>query len=196
MLRTSVEEQYEKMRGARLYRNIDFILYVAVVVLLALGIRTFLAEPVRVEGDSMVPTLLNNEHMFVEKVGYWVEKPARGDIIICYYPGYTESCVKRVIALPGETVSVQNGQVQIDGRVLNESNYWNGEIYGDMEPLRVADQQVFVMGDNRNGSKDSRNPAVGCIPYEKIVGQVRMVIWPPQFFRAIPKEGYTNGNVQ
>lgn len=172
------ETQYESMRGARFYRNVDFFVYVLMVVLFALGIRTFLFEPIRVDGDSMVPTLINNEHMFVEKVGYWFEAPQRGQIVICFYPGYTESCVKRVVGLPGEVVQVTNGRVLINGAAIDESAYWAGEIFSDTEPVTVGPKQVFVMGDNRNGSKDSRNPYVGCIPYYKVEGRVRAVIWP------------------
>ena len=126
----------------------------------------------------MVPTLVHNEYMLVEKVSYWFGMPKRGDIIICYYPGYKESCVKRVIGLPGETVSIQDGTVLINGIPLNESDYWNDEIYGDMEGKTVGRREVFVMGDNRNGSKDSRNDTVGCIPMTKVVGKVRAVLFP------------------
>ncbi len=189
-LRMQAENQYEGMKGARFYRNVDFFLYILLVVLIALGIRTFLAEPIRVDGASMAPTLTDEEHMFVEKVSYWFGGPGRGDIVICFYPGYTESCVKRVVGLPGETVAVRDGIVWIDGAPLNEQAYWNGEIHGDMEPVIVGLKQVFVMGDNRNGSKDSRNPSVGCIPYRRVEGRVRAVIWPVQNVITFDDEGY------
>jgi len=177
-LRERAEEQYENMRGSRAYRNVEFLLYIAVVVLMALAIRSFIVEPIRVDGDSMVPTLTNNEDMLVEKVSYWFSDPMRGDIVICYYPGYTESCVKRVIGLQGETVSVSDGAIYIDGVALDESMYWQGEIIGDMDPVTVGEREVFVVGDNRNGSKDSRNSSVGCISYSKVVGRVIAVVWP------------------
>ena len=137
-LQAHAERRYESMRGARADRNIDFLLYILAVVMLALGVRTFLMEPIRVEGDSMVPTLHEGEHMFVEKVGYWFDEPQRGDIIICFYPGYRESCVKRVIGLPGETVQVANGKVLIDGAAIDETPYWNDLLFGDTEPVTVA----------------------------------------------------------
>lgn len=177
-LRERAEEQYENMRGSRSFRNVEFLLYIVIVVLMALAIRSFVAEPIRVDGDSMVPTLTNNEDMLVEKVSYWFSDPMRGDIVICYYPGYTESCVKRVIGIPGETISVSGGDIYIDGVLLDESDYWQGEIIGDMEAVTVGEREVFVVGDNRNGSKDSRNPSVGCIPYSKVVGRVIAVVWP------------------
>lgn len=126
----------------------------------------------------MFPTLHNGEHMIVEKVSYWFSDPSRGDIIICFYPGYTESCVKRVIATAGETVEVRGGVVYVDGQAIDESAYWGAIVLGEYGPLTVPEGEVFVMGDNRNESKDSRNPAVGPIPRDKIVGRVRAVFLP------------------
>ena len=177
-LRDRAEEQYENMRGSRSYRNVSFLLYIALVVLVALTIRSFIAEPIRVDGDSMIPTLIHNEDMLVEKMSYWFDEPQRGDMAMVYYLGYTESCVKRVIGLPGETVEVKDGKILINGTALDESQYWNGEIIGDMNPITVGARQIFVVGDNRNGSKDSRNPTVGCIPYAKVVGRVVAVVYP------------------
>lgn len=190
-LRDRAEEQYENMRGSRAYRNAEFFIYILIVVLTALSIRSFLAEPIRVDGDSMIPTLINNEDMLVEKVSYWFQDPARGDMVICFYPGYTESCVKRVIGLPGETVSISEGQIYINGTALDESDYWTGEIIGDMDPVTVGAREVFVVGDNRNGSKDSRNPSVGCIPYAKVVGRVIAVVWPFSTFRTVERVNYS-----
>lgn len=178
------------MRGSRSFRNVEFLLYIVVVVLVALTIRSFIAEPIRVDGDSMVPTLIHNEDMFVEKMSYWFNDPLRGDIVICFYPGYTESCVKRVIGLSGETVSVVDGAIYINGKQLDESAYWNGEIIGDMEPVTVGQREVFVVGDNRNGSKDSRNPSVGCIPYAKVVGRVVAVVYPFDEFETFSRVTY------
>lgn len=189
-LRDRAEDQYENMRGSRSFRNVSFLLYIALVVLVALTIRSFIAEPIRVDGDSMIPTLVHNEDMFVEKMSYWFEDPQRGDIIICFYPGYTESCVKRVIGLPGETVEVKDGKFLIDGAVLDESAYWNGEIIGDMDPITIPARHVFVVGDNRNGSKDSRSASVGPIPYAKVVGRVIAVVYPFNEFESFSRVTY------
>ena len=178
LLRKEAQEQYDNMRGARFYRNADFLLYLLSVILIALSIRTFLAEPVRVDGSSMYPTLLSGEHMFVEKVTYWDQAPQRGDIIICYYPGYRESCVKRVIGLPGERLEIRAGQVYINGGLLDESSYFAGGMLTSDGIWAIGERELFVMGDNRNGSKDSRADSVGPIPYDQVVGTVRAVIWP------------------
>ena len=189
-LRERAEEQYEGMRGTRTYRNAEFLLYIVVVVLIALTIRAFIAEPTRVDGDSMIPTLVHNEDMLVEKMTYWISDPLRGDIVICFYPGYTESCVKRVIGLPGETVAVKDGVITINGEPIDESPYWKGEIIGDVDPVTVGAREVFVVGDNRNGSKDSRNPSVGCIPYAKVVGRVIAVVFPFGNYRTFSRVTY------
>ena len=178
LLRKEAQEQYDNMRGARFYRNADFLLYLLSVILIALSIRTFLAEPVRVDGSSMYPTLLSGEPMFVEKVTYWDQAPQRGDIIICYYPGYRESCVKRVIGLPGERLEIRAGQVYINGGLLDESSYFAGGMLTSDGTWAIGERELFVMGDNRNGSKDSRVDSVGPIPYDQVVGKVRAVIWP------------------
>lgn len=178
------------MRGSRSFRNVEFLIYIAIVVLTALTIRSFIAEPIRVDGDSMVPTLVHNEDMLVEKMSYWFNDPQRGDIVICFYPGYTESCVKRVIGLPGETVEVKGGVIYVDGAPLDESAYWTGEIIGDTDPVTVGAREVFVVGDNRNGSKDSRNPSVGCIPYAKLVGHVVAVVYPFDEFETFSRVTY------
>ena len=178
LLEEDVREQYEGMEGSRFYRNVDFIVYLIAVALIAMTIRTFLAEPVRVDGRSMYPNLQDREIMLVEKVSYMFSEPRRGDIVICYYPGYTDSCVKRVIGLPGETVTILNGKIYIDGELLDESAYWNDLILYENNSFTVEEDSIFVMGDNRNASKDSRNKSVGSIPYERVLGRVRCVFWP------------------
>lgn len=185
-----VRDQYENLKGARFYKNADFLVYLIVVITVALAIRTFLFEPVRVSGHSMIPTLQDKDTMFVEKISYMLHEPERGDIIICYYPGYEESCVKRVIGLPGEKVTILSGKVYIEGKELDESEYWQDDILSWDQMFVVEEDSVFVMGDNRNGSKDSRNSSVGSIPYSKILGKVRSVLWPISSIRTFSKIEY------
>ena len=189
-MRDIAAEQNEKLKGARAWRILDSVVYFAFVLMIALAVRSFVVEPIRVEGTSMIPTLEDKEHMFVDKLAFWTRMPERGEIIICYYPGYKESCVKRVMALPGETISIIKGEIWINGEKLDESEYWNDEIWNDYEGITVGPNEIFVMGDNRNGSKDSRNASVGCIPMGRVVGRVRAVIWPVSRFRLIKKAEY------
>ncbi len=186
-LRNAADELHEDDYAYKKYSDRHFFLSLIIVVAIAFAARLFIAEPVRVDGESMYPTLLNNERMFVEKVSLWFSEPKRGDIVICYYPGYTVSCVKRVIGLPGDTISVTDGIVYINGEELDESEYWQyrGEIDLDMGEVTVPEDSVFVMGDNRNDSKDSRAWGVGAIPYERITGRAHYVIWPLSAARGI-----------
>lgn len=186
------EELHKSDEAVRRASNIDFFLWLAVFVALALAVRMFVFEPVLVDGDSMYPTLLHGERMFVEKVSYLIEPPGRGDILICRYPNYRENCVKRVIGLPGEVVSVSGGVVYVNGEPLEESAYWRGDAGGtllrqDMAPVTVPENNVFVMGDNRNYSDDSRDPYVGPIPYARVIGKVHSVIWPLGEIRSVYK---------
>ena len=171
-LEREAQERTGNLSGGRLWRILDFCITLPLIVMLAFGIRAFIFEPVRVEGNSMYPTLLNGEHMLCEKVSYMFTRPSRGDIVICRYPGYSEDCVKRVIGLPGETVEVRDGVVYIDGVQLDESGYYDGYINQDYGPITVPEDCVFVMGDNRNNSKDSRASTVGPLPYTRISGRV------------------------
>lgn len=189
-LKRVAEHMHESDRDYRRASNYDFFIYLLLVFFVAFCIRTFVGEPIRVDGNSMHPTLLHQERMVIEKLSYYAHPPRRGDIIVCYYPGYTVSCVKRVIGLPGDTVSIENGQVYINDAPLDESAYWNDEIYSTMVRHTVKENCVFVMGDNRNHSTDSRDPDVGDIPYEKIVGRAFLVAWPISEWRAISPQTY------
>lgn len=182
----AAEDYHEKDPSYKRNADVQFCLYLAGVVIAALAIRLFLFEPVRVDGDSMIETLHNNEYMFTEKVTYWFREPERGEIITCFYPGYTISCVKRVIAIEGDSIAIRDGHVYINGEAIDESAYINlegeslswGGMFGEMDEVTVPEDCVFVMGDNRNDSKDSRAETVGFIPDYRIVGICRAVIWP------------------
>ncbi len=155
-----------------------FALWLVIVLSLAFALRLFVFEPVRVVGDSMHDTLVNGERMLVEKVSYCFHGPERSDIIICFYPHHTTSCVKRVIGIGGDSVEIRDGILYLNGQRLNESEYWEDRIDQDMEEYIVPEGHVFVVGDNRNESSDSRSPFVGAIPLERVVGKVIGVVWP------------------
>lgn len=86
--------------------------------------------------------------------------------------------IKRVMGLSGETVSIERGVFYVDGVAVDESGYWNDVIYEDIDPVTVPENAVFVVGDNRNGSWDSRDPYIGSIPMSRVEGRVVCVIWP------------------
>lgn len=175
--RDAREELHKKDEPYRKAANSDFIIYLLTLMAVAIFIRTFIFEPVQCIGISMYPTLVGGEGMFTEKLTYTVSAPQRDDIIICRYPYHTEKCVKRVIAVPGDRISISDGAIYLNGEKLDESAYWDGYIENsDMPEVTVPDKCLFVVGDNRNYSGDSRH--VGFIPYCQVKGKVRAVMTP------------------
>lgn len=175
--RDAREELHKKDEPYRRAANSDFIIYLLTLMAVAIFIRTFIFEPVQCIGISMYPTLVGGEGMFTEKLTYTVSAPQRNDIIICRYPYHTEKCVKRVIAVPGDRISISDGAIYLNGERLDESAYWSGYIENsEMPEVTVPERSLFVVGDNRNHSGDSRH--VGFIPYCQVKGKVRAVMTP------------------
>lgn len=175
--RDAREELHKKDEPYRRAANSDFIIYLLTLMAVAICIRTFIFEPVQCIGISMYPTLVGGEGMFTEKLTYTVSAPQRDDIIICRYPYHTEKCVKRVIAVPGDRINISDGAIYLNGERLDESAYWSGYIEdSEMPEVTVPERSLFVVGDNRNNSGDSRH--VGFIPYWQVKGKVRAVMTP------------------
>lgn len=158
--------------------NFETVLALVVAVAIALTIRFYGFELIRVEGPSMEPTLYTNERVFVEKLTYAFKEPQRGDIIVCNYDTnvYDKPVIKRIVALAGETIEIVDGHYVVDGVLIDESPYWNNLMLEDMPPIKVPPRHVFVSGDNRDVSLDSR--IVGAIPYEKVRGKAQFFVWP------------------
>lgn len=145
-------------------------------LVIVLVINMFLAQATRVEGQSMEPNLHDNQRLIIEKVSYYVHPPRRGDIIVLKLPNHrSDALIKRVIGLPGETVEIRNGVVLINGEPLDEP-YLNQSTYQGMPPRVVPEGEVFVLGDNRGFSNDSRS--FGFVPFSDIVGRAWFRYWP------------------
>lgn len=146
-------------------------------VLIALFIHFFLAQATRVEGLSMEPNLHTGQRLIVEKVSYRFHGPRRGDIVVLKRPDCNdcELVIKRVVGLPGEEVSIHDGRVYIDGRLLEEP-YVTQSTRGDYGPARVPPLHVFVLGDNRGASNDSRS--FGLVHRDLILGRAWICYWP------------------
>jgi len=144
--------------------------------LIALFINVFVAQAMVVQGPSMNPNLTYNQRVIVEKITYnFVHSPRRGDVVIISIPGEDKLLVKRAVALSGETVAVYNGQVFINGKPLEEP--WATRQGGpDYPSTLVPPRHIFVLGDNREESRDSR--FFGPVSMDQISGQVRFIIWP------------------
>lgn len=161
--------------GRMLRETIETII---TALLLAFFIRAFVVESFLVLGSSMEPNLHNRERLFINKLVYRLRAPNRGEIIIFRYPKDPgRDFIKRVIAIEGETVEIRDGTVYIDGEVLEES-YRPNRGFSDFPAVQVGKGTVFVLGDNRNNSEDSR--FFGSIPREYIKGRALLIYWPLQ----------------
>jgi signal peptidase I len=153
---------------------------VAPALLLALVVHLFLAQATVVYGQSMEPNLSQYQRLIIDKLSYRLHSPQRNDIVVIDVPGMDEMLVKRVVALPGETVALHNGQVFINGEPLAEP-FPHDMAFQDMQVLQLAPLEYFVLGDNRGNSNDSR--MFGPIPRDHIVGRVWLRYWPLNQFR-------------
>ena len=187
-------------------RELPILLVVA--FLIAFVVKSLVAQAFYIPSESMVPTLEVGDRVLVSRISYRLHEPRRGDIVVFTSPfengtgdepgvvqrvvhavlesiglrqPSTEDFIKRVIGLPGETVEGKDGRILIGGRVLDEPYLPEGAV-GDFPPKEIPGDSVWVMGDNRNRSSDSR--VFGPIQEEKIVGRAILRIWP------IPRLGF------
>lgn len=167
--------------------TISWILTLGAAVLIALCIRGFVFEPVIVDGNSMQDTLQDREIMFVTKYDYLFGEPQSGDVIICKYPESTKNYVKRLIGLPGDTIEIKDNVVYRNGEALAET-YLTPERnanHSNMAARTLGDDEYFVMGDNRDNSRDSRSSSVDTLTRSQVKGHVRFVFFPFDSMRSI-----------
>lgn len=209
---TSVKKE-EKKKKTLLGEIWEWVYTIVIAVAIAVVIKGFLFDIVKVDGKSMFPTLEHNDRLIITKLGY---EPDNGDIVILdsayknrteYYDDMAQEkgkehlnifekfvnyfslpsnlkhryYVKRVIATPGQTLDIKNGKVYVDGEELDEEYYDGETIAYDSSveyPVTVEDGFVFVMGDNRNHSKDSRDSSLGQVPFEAVIGKSQLRVFP------------------
>ena len=147
-------------------------------VLIALLINMFVAQATRVDGPSMLPGLHTDQRLVVEKITYRLHPPRRGDVVVLKLPqNPAELLIKRVIAVAGESVEIHDGEVWVNGQPLAES-YLAAPTEGLMPPRLVPADTVFVLGDNRSPSNDSRS--FGSVSLRNVVGRAAFSYWPPE----------------
>lgn len=160
---------------------LSWVFYLLFVVVLTYVIITFVGQRTQVDGRSMNPTLNDRDNLIVEKLSYRFSDPKRFDIIVFPPYGTKEYYIKRIIGLPGETVQIdEEGNIYINGEILEE-DYGLETIHSAgraAEPITLGDDEYFVMGDNRNNSKDSRSEDVGNVKRDAIIGRAWVRIWP------------------
>ena len=161
---------------------LGWLIYILIIIGLTYLIITFVGQRTRVSGSSMETTLSDGDNLIVDKISYRFRDPKRYDIIVFPYQ-YEENVyyIKRIIGLPGETVQIgTDGTIYIDGQVLEEG--YGKEVMLSPgragEPITLGEDEYFVLGDNRNNSSDSREPSVGNIHRDQIIGKAWVRIWP------------------
>lgn len=175
-----MEGSAESRHRPGLLLAISWLRDLAVSVVIAAVVILFLYQPVKVEGTSMMPALVDQERIFINKFFYrfGLGKIERGDVVVFHFPeDPSKSYIKRVIGLPGDRVEVTRGTVLINGRPLVED--YLPEQYRDRQsaaPVEVPPDQYYVMGDHRSSSNDSRN--WGTLPRNYIYGKAVFVYWP------------------
>ncbi len=157
------------------------ILTVIIFFLIQMVVRNF-----RVVGTSMEPNLHDSQYLIVDKISYRLGEPQQGDVIVFEPPNRPgEDYVKRVIGVSGDLVEIQNGQVFINNKPIEEPYVVYSGSYS-MSPRRVGANELFVLGDNRNSSSDSHN--WGMLATDKVVGKAWVSYWPPNYWGVIPRD--------
>lgn len=165
----------------------------AIAVITILFIIVFIFQSFLVKGTSMEPTLQDGERLIVNKFIYWFTRPQTGDIIVLKPPKEPgRKYIKRVIAGPNQEVYIWNSKVYVDGVELKEDYLNELKINQDYKMTTVPMDRVFVMGDNRNWSKDSRDPEVGLVPLKNVVGKAVFIFWPFTAVKVIAAPHYDN----
>ncbi len=168
----------------------EIVRFSIIAILIVIPIRMFIAQPFIVSGASMDDTFHNGEYLIVDQVSYYFEKPNRGDVVVFRYPrDPSKFFIKRVIGVPGDTITIENSIVTItnnehpDGFELNEPYVEAMDPAAPMTEV-LGDREYFVMGDNRNQSSDSRS--WGVLQEERIVGRALVRLFPPSELDYLP----------
>ena len=175
-----MQDQTSPPQGGSIFGAISWLRDLAFSVLIAVILIVFIYQPVKVEGTSMMPTLTDQERIFINKFTYQLGLGDihRGDMVVFWFPlDQQKSYIKRVIGIPGDLISIDAGQVYINGKALNEE--YVPDEYRDRvtwEEHRVPPNEYFVLGDHRSSSSDSRT--WGFVKREAIYGKAVFVYWP------------------
>ncbi len=164
----------------------DILLIVVAAVVITLLIQTTVPKS-SVIGYSMEPSLQNGQQLLINKVLYYFREPERGDVIILHppppYSPETDPFIKRIIALPGDTIEVKNGAVYVNGLKLDEPYIKEPPAY-NLQLKKIPENEYFVLGDNRNNASDSHNGWT--VPRQNIIGKAWLSIWPPGEWGLVP----------
>ncbi len=162
----------------------EWIKDIAIALVIAIVIVQFV-KPTIVKQSSMEPNFHDRDYLFVSKQAYRFHEPQRGDVVVfdsslVDEEGNDKLLIKRIIGLPGETLDIIDEKVYINNVMLDETYTMDGTTYGDITDLVIPEGKYFCMGDNRDVSIDSRDPAVGCVDESQLVGRVFFRLFPFQ----------------
>ena len=172
-----LEDKKESKQDSFLTFAKETVYLILIAAIIAWVIRSFVAQPFVVEQQSMVPTLYPRERVLVSRFTYNFSKISRGDIVTLDAPNGDKVLIKRVIAVEGETVEVRNGSVYINHKLIEEPYLVKIRDFSNYGPMEIPENHVFVMGDNRPNSGDSRY--FGPVTDDSIIGKAFLVYWPP-----------------
>lgn len=189
----------EAQRHDRVRSGVEWLAVIVGALVVALVVKTFLFQAFYIPSASMEPTLKVGDRVLVNKLSYDAHDVNRGDVVVFKLEPEEVAAdgisdlIKRVIGLPGDTIETRDGAVYVNDRLLREPYLPDGTRTGDsangnnpgIDRQVVPDGMVFVMGDNRGNSHDSRYPDRGPIPIDSIVGRAFVLIWPPGDFGSL-----------
>lgn len=190
---TTGEQSAAQAVGAFIW---DLVKILVVSLIIIVPFRMFVAEPFVVSGTSMLPNYHDKDYLVIDRFSYRTGQPERGDVVVLKFPkDISQFFIKRVIGLPGETVTMQDGYVYItntehpEGWKLPEPYLPSqGQTLGSSKPVTLGSDEYFVLGDNRTGSSDSRY--WGVLPREDIVGKAWIRVFPVSRFHTLEKPNY------
>ncbi len=164
----------------------DWVVSIVAAIIAAMIIRTFIVELYVVDGPSMRPTLQHEERLVVNKFIYHLRDPQKGEVVIFRYPrDPSRDFIKRVIATAGDTIEIKDGRVYVNDQLQRE-DYILEKTRTEYPKVTIPDNTIFVMGDNRNNSEDSRFPDVGFVPLDLVKGKAVLIFWPVGDLKTLP----------
>jgi len=175
---TFISSILAKREELKKYEWYDLLETIVFAFILAFLIKSFILQISYIPTGSMIPTLNEREAVLVVRIPYYFREPTRGEIIVFRYPQDPKTeYVKRLIGIPGDTVEIKGGVVYVNGEALDES-YVKNKSFDDYGPIKVPENNYFVLGDNRPVSVDSRY--WGFVPQKNLIGRAIFLLWPPQ----------------
>ncbi|MEY2443726.1 MAG: signal peptidase [Ilumatobacteraceae bacterium] len=187
----TVPDIVPRRRRRRRRATIDWLIVATIAIGGALVLRVFVVQQFAVDGESMLETLHSGDRVIVNKLSYVAHDPRHGDVVVLEDNNASvavRDLIKRVIALPGETIEYRECVLLINGKVVTEPYLdphlvQTGHCGESQGPVKVELGHVFVMGDNRAASLDSRAPVIGQIPFGELIGRAVVVVWPTSDWR-------------